>query len=272
MITDAGKLAVLRFNAGLLPQIAGSMAIGVGTATEAGTNIALNYEVARIPLVSINPDIANNQVVYRTTLQPGVVGTVYEIGLYLSGIITDDSFVLPVPGNVVTRWTNATFVTTNARASKNTAKVDVAANGTISAEIFGLSADLSSYTDFDNIAIAYAASTNVSSVKFRLGTDSTNYYEFNINTPTAGYNIFKAALSTATKVGSPTWSAINYFAVRPSATSGGAASIYFDGVRFEKVTPVVSDVLVARKVLSSPQVINTNIPTDIEYAINVAVT
>lgn len=273
MITNGGRTIIKRFFARQVGQIAGSLALGVGTQAVTVNDNRLQFEVIRVPVTSINADIDNNRLVFKASLLPGLINTIYEVGMYSSALSTAAVRNLNIIGNTPTSWTNGTLDTANARASSQALKIDYVANGTTNAELTGLSEDLSQFQDIDSFVAAYYAGANLSSVSIRLGTDSSNYFAFSLAAPVANsYNISRVNKSTATKVGSPDWSNITYVAVRPSATAGGAGSIWFDGVRFESNPLENSNLLVARSVLATPKVADTTINTDIEYSLGINIT
>jgi hypothetical protein len=271
MITNGGKTIIKRFFARQVAQIAGSLALGVGTAAPALTDTRVQFEVVRVPVSSINADIDNSRLVFKATLTPGLIGTIYEIGVYpLVQPATMRN--LDLTSSLAT-WTNSTLNATNARAGALAVKIDYVANGTTTAELTGLNEDFSMFNDVDSFAAAYYAGANLSSVSVRMGTDSSNYFAFSLAAPVANsYNVSRLNKSAATKVGTPDWSKITYIAVRPSATAAGGGSIWFDGMRFED-NPLQNDnLLVARSVLLTPKVVDTTINTDIEYSLGINIT
>lgn len=272
MITNGGKTIIKRFFARQVGQIAGSLALGVGTTAVAAGDTRLQFEVVRVPVTSINADIDNNRLVFKASLLPGLINTIYEIGVYSSAVSSVAVRSLNLLGDTPVAWTNGTLDATNARANKQALKIDYVASGTTNAELTGLSEDLSAFKDSDSFVLAFHAGANLSSARVRIGQDSANYFEYVVAAPTAGYNIHRVNKSTATKTGSPTWANINYVAVRPSATAGGAGSIWFDGIRFEENPLESSNLLVARSVLGTPKVADTTINTDIEYSLGINIT
>lgn len=272
MITNGGKTTIKRFFARQVGQIAGSLALGVGTTAANVNDTRLQFEVVRVPITSISADIDNNRLVFKASLLPGLINTIYEIGAYSSAVSTVAGRNLNLLRDTPVAWTNGTLDVTNARAYGQALKIDYVANGTTNAELTGLGEDLSAFKDVDSFVVAFHAGANLSSVRVRIGQDSANYFEFVVASTTAGYNIFRANKSTATKTGSPTWENINYVAVRPSATAGGAGSIWFDGIRFEENPLENSNLLVARSILATPKVVDTTINTDIEYSLGINIT
>lgn len=270
MITSNGKLQIKRYLAGQASSIASYLALGTGATAATVNDTRLGFEVVRTPILSISVDPNSDRVVFRANITPGQLNTAYEIGLWGSAP-TDGGRALGVIGaNLPVVWTNGTMTSTNARANTTALKVDYVANGTTNAELTGFFEDLSRFRDIDSLVVAYHATTNLSSVRVRLGADSANYFEFILPAPVANsYNIARLARSAATKTGSPDWSAIRYMAVRPSATAGGGGSIFLDGVRFESNALDNGNLLVARTVLATPTVMDADIASDIEYAIMV---
>lgn len=265
MITTLGKQKVIEVFAGQETSLATYMAFGIGSAAEALGNTALSYEVTRVQITSVSADTVNGRVVYKGVLPPGTISTLYEIGLY-SGEAFDLAKVLSFTDPIID-WTNATIVTTNSRITGSTVKVDFVTSGTTNAELLGISEDLSTFVNTDSVYLAFHASTNLSSLRIRLGTDASNYFQFTVASPTVGYNTQKFNVADATVVGTPDWAAITYMAIRPSATAGGGGSVWFDGMRFEPP----AGTLVARELLSSPTALDTSIESEIEYALEVDV-
>lgn len=271
MITTAGKDIVKKYFGGQVSRIGGAIALGVGTAAPALTDTELAYEVVRVPVSSINADLAANRIVFKTLVPAGSIGTVYEMGLYSDVNTASKTKVLSLVSQARGIWTNGTIVATNARADVKTVQIDVAANGTKNADISGLSQNLSSFVGSDAVTIAFHATANISSVKVRLGSDSSNYYELTYTSPSVGYNIMRANLSTAVVTGTPSWASINYLAIRPSATAAGAGSIFFDGLTIEDNTTPIDNFLVVRNVLATPKVMDTSLATNVELSLGISV-
>lgn len=268
MISDAGKGHILKAMTGVVASIANYVLLGVDQTAEASDDTGLGLEITRVPITSVSPDLDNQRIVFSASVQPGLINTIYEIGLLYTESL-DAGRTLPIPGSEMSFWTNSSLVTTNARASLSTLKVDFVASGTTLAEDSALNADLSALRGVDSIKFAFYSTANVSSLRFRIGSDSSNYFEFVVSAPTAGYHVVSFPISSASVTGSPTWGNVLYFAVSVTGTSGGSGSVYLDAVRTEPVSE--TDVLVARTVLGTPYVVNVNVPNSIEYALDVSV-
>lgn len=271
MITNNGKNVIKQFHARQVPQIGASLAFGVGATAATVNDTRLVYEVIRVPVLSVSADLSNDIIVFRASLPPGQINQIYEVGLWSANPAVSKNMTLNVlGGNGV--WTNGTLSNSNARANPNALKIDYVANGTTNAELSGLVADLSTFTDNDSVVVGYHATTNLSNVRVRLGTDASNYYEFVLPAPTANaYNVARLSRATATKTGSPDWSAITYVAVRPTGTAAGAGSIYFDGIRFEENSLNNNNQLVARSVLGTPFAADPDIASDVEYSLEISI-
>lgn len=271
MLTTEGKNVIKRYFGGQVSRIGGSIALGVGTTAATVADTQLAYEAIRLQVSSVNADLANNKIIFKGSLPPGVIGTIYEVGLYDSVNTASRTKLLSLVTPARGIWTNSTIVPDNARASLKTVKVDVTASSTKGADITGMSQDLSAFAVTDRVAVAFYSTSNIASVRVRLGTDASNYYEFLYNAPAVGYNIMRAAISTATVTGSPRWGLINYVSVRPTASAAGSGSIYFDSLSVEDNTTPIDNILVMRNVLTTPKTVDTALTTNIEMSLGIVV-
>lgn len=267
MIVDSGRLNIKRFFSGEIADIAGSVGFGVLDTPVVAEDTRLAYEVVRTPVTSIHADTNTDRIVVKTSIAPGVINMIYEIGIFASSTDVDISRFLSLDPDTES-WTNATMTATNARATDQTVRVDVVASGTTNAELTTIVEDLSAFLGTDEIVVGFYATANVSSLRIRLGTDSANYYEFVAASPATGYNVVRFARSTAAVTGSPSWDNIVYLAVRPSATAAGSASVYIDGIRIEQVR--TDSLLVARTVPDTPIETDPDITTDVEYSLEIS--
>ena len=267
MITNSGIDATVEFFGQQRANLVTHLALGVGTTAESASDTELEFEVVRLPLSSVSVDLVADEVIYIAELTPGTIKTIYEIGAFTDDAV-DSGRMISTSDQTTANWTNATISTSNVRVGKQTVKVDYVTSGTTTAELTDLTEDFSAFDAGDTVAIAFYATANLSSLRIRLGTDSSNYYEFLAGSPVNGqYNIVKLLKSSATVVGVPDWSTITYMAIRPSATAGGAGSVYFDAIKFE-----TSDgLLVSRSVLDTPLSPDLDITTRIEYHLPVTV-
>lgn len=263
MITNLGKTVIKNFFGGQTPRIGGSIAIGTGVGAAALADTKLNYEATRLPVKAIAADLDNNRIVFKATLPAGLVGTIYELGLYhnvRSG--APEGITL---GAQTAAWDGGTLSTTNARGSIQTVRVDAAAGASNLASQGRYTFDLSTIAGTDSVSIGFFADANLSNVKVRLGVDVNNYREFTFSGVTAGYNAVRVNWSTGTNTGTVDLSAIRYVAVVATAKAAGATALYFDGLNIERNAN--ADDLVARVVLATPKVVDPSLPTEIEYSL-----
>lgn len=273
MITTVGKSVIKKFFGRQLNQIGTHLAFGVGNATAVLGDVTLNFEAFRIPVASTFFDSDSDRLIFKGSIPPGQIAKVYEIGLVYDLAAGDGSVSVPLFDTTGSVWTGGTIVTTNARVGSDNIKIDVAANGTIMASVDDLGADLSTFVSTDAVAASFTADANTSSVRVRLGSDSSNYVEFLYNSPAVGYNTMRALISSGTTTGTPDLTAINYVAARVSAKASGDTSVYFDGLRFEDngVDDPESNLLVARFVPGSPVDIDNDLVSDVEYSLVITV-
>jgi len=269
MITANGKKIIKRFYSGDEGRIASSLSVGAGSQPETINDSRMQYEVERINITSVGVEPDNDRIVFRAVLPPAGIKTIYEVGLWAYPVGQISGKTLGLLGTTSV-WTNATISNANGRANQNTMQISYSANGTTNAEVVGVNENLSMYTGSDSIVIGYHVTVNISSVRVRIGLDTSNYYEFVLPASTANsYNVARLSLSSGTMVGSPRWDEIRYVAVRPSATAAGGGNLFFDGIRVEQNSINEGNILVARSVLAIPYLVNQTIDNDIEYALAV---
>lgn len=267
MITNLGKDVIKNYFAGQVGQIGGAISVGTGATAAALTSTELSFETTRLIVKSVSADLANNRIVYKAVLPPGMIGTIYEIGLF-DRSVPNATLNLGILGGTTT-WNAGTLVATNARRGTTTLKVDAGASATVVAAISDQSIDLSKFVGTDSVVLAFQSGANLSAVKLRLGNAPGTYREFNFTGFATGYNTKRVNLSAGTDTGTVDLSAITYVALVVTATSGGTTSVYLDGIKVEDNTD--QSQLVAMTVLSTPQVVSAFIPTEIEYSLGITV-
>lgn len=277
MITSTGKTFIKRYLAGQAGTLVGAMSVGIGNLAPAVGDTKLRFEFARIPVNVTDFDMVNNQLIFKGTLPETVYGTIYEVGLWTSetnpALGSQENKILTSFDSATEVWTAGTFVSTNTRLGADSLRIQPAVSSSLSAVQTGLTLDLVDYSSLDQFVLAfYNANANTSSLRFRLRTDASNYYEYSVSTPATGFNIATFDKGSATVVGTPDWSDINEVLVSVTAGSGGAADVQFDGLRIEDIDSVSPQYgLISRYVLSSPINKAEGIIQDVEYALNVSI-
>lgn len=271
MITTAGRQVILNYFGGLTGRIGGAIALGAGNALGSASNTKLDYEVARVQISSVTPDFANNRIVFKSSVNPGQISKISEIGLFQNQVSINRSKIMSLIGNARSTWTNATLTAGYGRVNTQTAMVTAAASSTTVGSTSGLWHDYSGFLSTDGIAMTAFIGANVASVKLRIGSDASNYFEFSFAYPAAGYMVLRTNLANGKATGTPDWSAISYVAIVVTASSAGSGSVYFDSVSLEDNTSTVDNILVVRNVLTTPAVTDLSVATDIELSLGINV-
>lgn len=277
MITSQGRAFIKRYLAGQSGTLVGAMSVGIGNAAPTLNDQRMQFEFARVPVAVTDYDFANDLLIFKSTLEEEVEGTIYEIALWTDEINSasgnQESRLLTSFDSESEEWDIETFDTANTRIGIDSLKHTPAASGTSASLLTGITLDLGDFTSLDTFVLAYyVGNGNTGSIKVRLRTDSANYYEFTVNTPTSGYKFTSFQKGTATVVGTPDWSDISEIEVRTTAGAGGSASVQYDGLRIEDVDSVAPEYgLIARHVLASPIVKTEGTVQDFEYALPVSI-
>lgn len=275
MITAKGRTFIKRFLAGQSGTLVGAISVGIGSAATTLNDERMQFEIARVPVIVTDYDFANDQLIFKGTLDEEVEGVINEVGIWTAEVNSaagnQESRLITTFDSETEEWDIETFDTANTRIGVDSLKHTPAASGTSTSILTGISLDLGDYSSLDTIILAfYVGNANTASVKVRFRTDEANYYEFTSNTPSSGYKFVSFAKGTATAVGVPNWSDINEIEIVTTATAGGSASVQFDGLRIEDVDTISIEYgLIARFVPGAPIVKQEGIVRDIEYALPV---
>lgn len=270
LLTTNGKTAIMKYMAGYSGHFGRSIRLGIGATAAAASDTALNFESMATQVYLISPDYANTLLVFKGRVDDTAAGIIYEAGL--STMIPDNSSngsrMLLAFDSGIDAWSAGTWQT-GARIGGDALRLAPAVSASATATLTDMFLDLSDYSNSDQFKLAYTPSTNVASVFIRFYTDASNYYTYTINTPTSGFKIQTFAKSDAVATGTPSWANITQVMVSATATSGGAATVDFEGLRVDdKDTYTDNDVLVSRAVLGSPVTKVSGVPLDVEYTLD----
>lgn len=277
MITSEGRRFIKRYLAGQGGSVVGAISLGIGSQAESINDERLQFEFARVPVIVTNYDFATDELVFKGTLDETVEGVIYEVGIWTAvanpSLGSQESRVLTSFDSETEEWDVETFDTVGSRIGVDSLKHTPAASATSASVLTGISLNLVDYSSQDGFVLAYdVENANTASIKIRLRTDASNYYEFTVNTPTTGYKFSTFIKGAATVVGTPSWEDINEIEVRTTATAGGSASVKFDGLRVEDLDTVAPEYgLVARFVLPTPVTKEEGRIQDVEYALPVTI-
>lgn len=278
MITTEGKLHIKRYLAGMNLSLATAIAYGAGSSSESASDIALQLETGRSPIILSTYDFVNDNIVYKATVTDDFAGVIYEIGLYsnLDTIGDYSSRAITTFDSGSETWLTggsaATFTTTGTRVGVDSLSHTPAGNGSSTSILDGLALDFFGDSGADRFVFAFNnGNTNASTINFRFKTDASNYYTFTVSNPSAGYQIVPLTKASATVTGSPDWSSISAIEVNTNSKAAGASAVNFDAIRIENDSASPEYVLIDRKVLSTPITVEPNIPYDIEFNLKVNV-
>jgi hypothetical protein len=250
VITKFGKRFLTNTIAGNISNLKKDIAVGIDYATATENDTRLGFEFYRVPVFFGSSDIqtvegvSTYSTIFKTSIPQDVEGHINEIGLYpstRSSINNFDSKFLTDFSSYLD-WTDedlfkADFSTNNPRIGNNL--VVMQSDGSASNEYFyNISPiDLSGYSANDTLRLAYnKLDANLSSIKIRLYSSPTQYFQYQISAPSSLGNtittdipmslIFAGASSSA-----PDKSSINKIGI--TITPSGSATTYvgFDGLR-----------------------------------------
>ena len=278
MITTNGKLHIKRFLASQETAIGMAIAFGLGASAESVNDTYLNFEVDRADVTLISYDFVNNQIVFKGNIPTTYEGKIYEVGLYnINGQAPGNSKLVTSFDSISETWVNggspSTFTTNQTRIGADSVSHTPAALGSTTSTLNGLSLDLSNNLSSDRFSLAfYNTNTNIANIKVRFKTDSGNYYEYTITSPSAGYQISSFLKASFVSTGSPNWNQITTIEVVTTANASGTGNVSLDGIRIDDTTYGSGRyVLVAREVLPSPYVKKNGMIQEIKFTLDVSV-
>lgn len=288
VITKFGKRFLTNFIAGNITSSRKDMAFGIDSTAATENDTRLGFEFYRLPIIFGSTDIqtaggiTTYSVVYKTTIPQDVVGEIYEVGLYPSNRSSINNFDSKFISDFddVLDWTDSSDInpltsSSNYRIGGNVLRMTANANSSNEYKASIPKLDLSGYSAADSIKLSYyREDANLSTIKVRLYSESTKYYEVTV-TPTSGtgYKIssdilFSTLLSGATSP-APDISNINEIGIVITAGSGGSTTVGLDGLRVndeDTFDPVFG--LISRSSLVTPISKVAGRQVDVEYRLD----
>lgn len=243
MITKFGKRFLIDYIAGNRSFFDKVLAIGIAKNSEyalADTNSRLGFEFYSVPVLFGGIDIDTSttpytySAIYSTKLPTNLAGKINEIALYpsrrLSSNSYDNKFITTFESSY--EWSpEPTLDQTNYRVGNSS--LILSSNGTSPQEYISIipTFDMVGYSNFDTISFSYKVNNaNLSSVKIKLYSSATDYYQFTFTGHSVGWNIKDIALANMTSSGTPDKSSISKIGIVVTPTSS-ATSIVVDGLR-----------------------------------------
>ena len=156
LITNLGKVAILRYLAGFSGHFGRSIRLGVGATAANAADVTLNFENYQAPVSLISPDYANTWLVFKARLEETVAGTFYEVGLsnaYNEQAQQFGSTMILTFDNTIENWSGGTYNTTNARVGSGNLRLAPSASTTTTVTLDTF-IDLSGYSTTDDLKLA----------------------------------------------------------------------------------------------------------------------
>jgi hypothetical protein len=283
VITTEGKRYIKRYLAGFVPNIAESIAMGIGNQAESVSDDRLQFEFSRATINLTSYDFINDKLIFKAPTDTELSGTVFEVGIFSkeqnAAAGAYSSRLLAAFESETEDWfdsvtlTDATFGTANFRVGSDSLIHSNAASTTQTSVWSEIEIDLSGNSASDVFSFAYSVgNANTSALSFQFLTDTSNYYTFSLGAQSAGYKTITRTKGSATVTGSPTWSDITEIRVVTTSGAGGASAVTFDGIRIEDTDTINPDyVLIARKVLATPFILEPGKIQSVEYALDITI-
>lgn len=301
MLTDNGKNLLLRYMANVSPGFVRELAVGIGNGSPTAQDSRLDFEIARVTIITGSINGSTKEVVYHGSLDSEDSFLINEIGLFpvstsiagLSGsgqllasfepgdgtVFTDPD---PLPAGqeasgFVPKDSTTVVQASNIRAGSSAAYL--CTNGLLSFPSLG---DFSQYGPNDEMNFAFI--TPVNSFDFDVTIYDTNNNSMSMSFISTG--LTNGKFSTATGQGVVNSGTGYYYVIysqrigtqtidfsnlsQIEITNNNSGFLIFDGVRFEEVdtiNPLSS--MVARQSLPSPQEKLNGFSLDVEYRLTV---
>jgi len=243
MITRFGKRFLTDYIAGNRTFFDKVLSFGIATNAEyalSDTNSRLGFEFYNVPVLfgGIDVDTSTSPytytAIYSTKLPPNLAGKINEIALYpgrrSSNNSYDSRFITTFESPF--EWTpSPTLNETDYRVGNSS--LDLSSNGTSQQEYIAIipSFDIAGYSNFDTLSFSYKVNNaNLSSVKVRLYSSESDYFQFNFTGHSVGWNIKNVSFADMTSVGNPQRASISKLGIVVVPTAS-ATSITVDGLR-----------------------------------------
>ena len=302
LITKFGKRFITNYLAGNVAFVQKDIAIGIASDAEypiSSSNSRLGFEFYRLPVNYSGIDIRQNvgvvdengnpgflySVVYKTTLPQDVAGRINEIGLYPGKKTSDNNydskFVTDFENNTV--WFDSSLynppivATNNPRIGSYLLKWTTTGASTSKEYKSSINTlDISGYSVYDSITLAFnQADANLASLKVRFYSSDTAYFESTITTTaTTGNKIQSVTLNSmlTSPVNNPDATSISKIGIIATSGSGGAATVYLDGLRIndeDTFDPTYG--MISRSALSAELIKLAGRQIDIEYRLDLSI-
>ena len=291
MITKFGKRFLTDYIAGNSTFNTKDIALGIGSTSATENDTRLEFEFYRLPVSLGSINIEDDGVggftysaIYKTTIPQDISGVISEIGLYpgqrASTNSYDSKFITSFENNYT--WLDSSNNSPQLKANNTTdpflskigehmVQFDVAQSTSKEYINSIVNIDLSGYSVNDSLTLAYKKKdNNVTKIRVKLYSSDTQYYYADF-TPTSGtgdkiQSISMNSVFSNISATAPDPTNITKIGIEVTASSGGATTVYFDGLIInDEDTFDPSYGLISRSLLSTPLQKPSGRPVDIEY-------
>lgn len=284
IITDRGKRSLAEYIAGILPEWAGSIAVGIGATAPTAGDYRMEFEVSRAPVTSrsvsyFGSSVADHRIIVKASLENEVSGTLSELGIFTTdrnGALGNYSSFMLSGCDSTEFWqeydgANWIDIATSPNTADSKNGIDAVAFSSTSTKNYrlsGLDVSLEEFSSTDLIMFATkVTSGSLTSMQVRFNTDDSNYFSYTAPSFASGtYAIVSYPKSSWAATGSPSWDNITSMEFRVTGTVG----LIVDGVRIEEIDTINPDyVMVSRALPTAPVVKSAGSIMEIEYYLDI---
>lgn len=272
-ITDGGRRVLLRYLAGHVGRFAGAIAVGTSSVLPSRVDTSLGFEFGRAAVNLSTPDFINDQLIFKASMDPALSGYIHELGIFpfLTEPATDfnSRLLTGFDLNLETFAGDMTVNTSNFRIGNSSVQLISPVSTSTGITQSNMLRDFSGFGADDTFSLAYFMNdANVTRLQVRMGTDSTNYWKYDILSPgPLGYNVATFNKGEMVAVGTPDWSNITQMVYYIISNAGGAATVQFDGLRVNDTTDYADYALISRAVVAIPFYKTAGKQLDVEYVL-----
>lgn len=251
MITNEGKVM---FGEALAAGVGGFIAIGVSQTAPTADDVALGFEVIRVPVRTAEYDVAGGRVVYSATVPEHLGLKIGEVGLVSTASSSQSSGIVTSFDPSFEDWSTGTWVTDNVRVGSEGLRL----SGQTSASFGALRESLLDVRAADTVQVAYHGAGG--DVEVRLVNTDDDYFSFTFPAGT-GYNVRSIPVRDLTAVGEPNISSTSGVVVIHS----GTGSVTMDAIRVN--SPGEAESLAVRQRFTQLYTKTEGMPLDIDIPV-----
>lgn len=283
IITANGRTMLLQYLAGSRLNWAADLAIGAIPTTPSSSDIQLNFETGRYPVIQKSYIAANattgdpDLIVVRATVPENTYFNIYEVGTYATSIgnfasSSKNNLIVTDFSDALTSWSviSGPAVSTNTFTPQGTGSprtgnysVNIATGTTY--QNTNLSVPFNNYSAADSLQIlVYNTSAGNLAVKLTDVAGYTQTVNFTLQNNSGYYSLSKA-FDQSLGTGDSAVSKFSYLS-SISITTDSTAGVTIDAIKTSSASEIsMQESIVSKSVLTTPIAKLYNLPLDIEY-------